>query len=327
MPYSAFLPPPNLLQPLPASQKVLVVDDVPDNVAVICNVLRGMCDLVIAHNGEDALAQASQHQPDLILLDIRMPQMDGFEVCRRLKADMETTHIPVIFLTALTEPHCEELGLNLGAVDFVTKPFRAPVLQARVRNHLEIARQRQMLQLLSHSDALTGVANRRFFGAQLSREFLRLQRLGQPLSLVMIDVDHFKDYNDHYGHLVGDDCLTQLSQAILSVLQRPGDMLARYGGEEFICMLPHTDLEGAIQVAHGIAQAVKELAVPHEASPLGKHLTVSMGIACMVPSPDNSAQQLLSQADRRLYQAKNAGRDRTVWDSGASNADQSEKAA
>lgn len=318
MPYSAFLPPPNLFQPLPASQKVLVVDDVPDNVAVICNVLRGMCDLLIAHNGEDALAQARQHQPDLVLLDIRMPEMDGFEVCRRLKADMETTHIPVIFLTALTEPHCEELGLNLGAVDFVTKPFRAPVLQARVRNHLEIARQRQMLQLLSHSDALTGVANRRFFGVQLSREFLRLQRLGQPLSLVMIDVDHFKDYNDHYGHLVGDECLTRLSRAILGVLLRPGDMLARYGGEEFICMLPHTDLEGAIQVAHGIAEAVRALGLPHAASPLGGRLTVSMGIACMVPAPANSAQQLLAQADRRLYLAKNNGRDRSVWEDGPS---------
>lgn len=320
MPYSAFLPPPNLLQPLPASQKVLVVDDVPDNVAVICNVLRGMCDLVVAHNGEDALTQARQHQPDLILLDIRMPEMDGFEVCRRLKADMETTQIPVIFLTALTEPHCEELGLNLGAVDFVTKPFRAPVLQARVRNHLEIARQRQMLQLLSHSDALTGVANRRFFGAQLSREFLRLQRLGQPLSLVMIDVDHFKEYNDHYGHLVGDECLSQLSQAILGVLHRPGDMLARYGGEEFICMLPHTDLEGAVQVAHGIAEAIKALDLCHAASPLGSALTVSMGISCMVPAATNTAQQLLGQADRRLYLAKNAGRNRSVWqDSQADN--------
>lgn len=313
MPHSAFPAPPHLLQPLPATQKVLVVDDVPDNAAVICHVLRGMCDLTVAYNGEEALALARQHQPDLVLLDIRMPQMDGFEVCRRLKADLETSHIPVIFLTAVTEPHCEELGLNLGAVDFVTKPFRAPVLQARVRNHLEIARQRQMLQLLSHSDALTGVANRRFFGTQFSREFMRLQRLGQPLSLAMIDVDYFKDYNDHYGHMAGDECLTRLAQAIFGVLRRPGDMLARYGGEEFICMLPHTDLDGAVQVAQGISDAVNSLALPHAASPISGQVTISMGIASMVPAPGSRTQQLLEQADKRLYQAKNAGRNRTVW--------------
>ncbi len=231
MPYSAFPPSlPNPLQPLPAAQKVLVVDDVPDNATVICQVIKDLCGPLVAYTGEEALALAHQHQPDLILLDIRMPGMDGFEVCRRLKADLQTAHIPIIFLTALTEPHCEELGLNLGAVDFVTKPFRPAVLKARVRTHLEIAQQRQMLQLLSHSDGLTGVANRRFFSAQLEREFMRLQRLGEPLSLVMMDVDHFKAYNDHYGHLVGDECLSQISQAIQGALHRPGDLLARYGG-------------------------------------------------------------------------------------------------
>ncbi|CAB5718453.1 Bacteriophytochrome cph2 [Delftia tsuruhatensis] len=314
MPYSAFPPSlPNPLQPLPAAQKVLVVDDVPDNAAVIGHVIKDLCDLLVAHTGEEALALARQHQPDLILLDIRMPQMDGFEVCRRLKTDLETAHIPVIFLTALTEPHCEELGLNLGAVDFVTKPFRSPVLKARVRTHLQIAQQRQMLQLLSHSDGLTGVANRRFFGAQLAREFLRLQRLGEPLSLVMIDVDHFKAYNDHYGHLVGDDCLGQLAHAIQGALHRPGDLLARYGGEEFVCLLPHTALDGAVLVAQGIVDALRALDLPHAASPLGAALTVSMGIASIVPSPSNSAQQLLADADRRLYLAKGAGRDRIAW--------------
>jgi diguanylate cyclase (GGDEF)-like protein len=170
-----------------------------------------------------------------------------------------------------------------------------------------------MLQLLSHSDGLTGVANRRFFGAQLAREFLRLQRLAQPLSLVMIDVDHFKAYNDHYGHLVGDECLGQLAQAIQGALHRPGDLLARYGGEEFVCLLPHTALDGAVLVAQGIVDALRALALPHAASPLGSTLTVSMGVACMSPSPSNSAQQLLADADRRLYLAKNAGRDRIVW--------------
>jgi diguanylate cyclase (GGDEF)-like protein len=314
MPYSAFPPSlPNPFQPLPAAQQVLVVDDVPDNATVICHVIKDLCDLLVAHTGEEALTLARQHQPDLILLDIRMPEMDGFEVCRRLKADLETAHIPIIFLTALTEPHSEELGLNLGAVDFVTKPFRPPVLKARVRTHLEIAHQRRMLQLLSHSDGLTGVANRRFFGAQLAREFLRLQRLAQPLSLVMIDVDHFKAYNDHYGHLVGDECLGQLAQAIQGALHRPGDLLARYGGEEFVCLLPHTALDGAVLVAQGIVDALRALALPHAASPLGSTLTVSMGVACMSPSPSNSAQQLLADADRRLYLAKNAGRDRIVW--------------
>ncbi|MBN9324163.1 MAG: diguanylate cyclase [Delftia acidovorans] len=314
MPYSAFPPSlPNPLQPLPAAQKVLVVDDVPDNATVICQVIKDLCGPLVAYTGEEALALAHQHQPDLILLDIRMPGMDGFEVCRRLKADLQTAHIPIIFLTALTEPHCEELGLNLGAVDFVTKPFRPAVLKARVRTHLEIAQQRQMLQLLSHSDGLTGVANRRFFSAQLEREFMRLQRLGEPLSLVMMDVDHFKAYNDHYGHLVGDECLSQISQAIQGALHRPGDLLARYGGEEFVCLLPHTALDGAVLVAQGIVDALRLLDLPHAASPLGQALTVCLGVACIAPSSTNSAQQLLADADRRLYLAKNAGRDRIVW--------------
>ncbi|WP_034388760.1 GGDEF domain-containing protein [Comamonas composti] len=315
----SFLPPrsshlPQTLRPPPAVQKVLVVDDVPGNASVIRSVLHDLGDVLIANHGMQALELAREHQPDLILLDVKMPEMDGFEVCRRLKADLATAQIPVIFLTAQIELHCEELGLNLGAVDFVTTPFRAPVLRARVRNHLELMRQRQVLERLSHSDPLTDLANRRFLDAQLGREYLRLQRLEQPLSLIMIDVDFFKAYNDHYGHLAGDDCLVRLARAFSEVLQRPGDLLARYGGEEFLCLLPHTDLEGAVQVAQGLLRTVRDLGLPHESSPHGGILSVSLGVASATPSPSSNAQQLVALADHRLYQAKRQGRDQVVFE-------------
>lgn len=313
MTYASLLPiHPHLLS-APHPQKVLVIDDVEMNATLIASVVGTLCDVQIATSSQQGLDMAMQHNPDLILLDILMPDMDGFELFRRLRNDSRTAHIPVIFLTAVSDASAEEVGLNMGAADFIAKPFRTPVLLARVRNHLELAHQRYLLERLSHCDGLTGIANRRYFNTMLSREFSRMQRQQQPLALLMLDVDDFKAFNDHYGHLHGDECLQSVAQAITQCLQRPGDMVARYGGEEFVCLLPETPLEGALKLAHDIQAAIAALKMPHVQAQAADFVTVSMGVAAALPSSLTDGQQLLASADARLYRAKRSGRNRIVY--------------
>lgn len=311
---SAPRPPPLAAQRLPATkgQKVLVIDDVAMNASFIASVLETLCTTQIATDSQQGLAMAQQYIPDLIVLDVLMPRMDGFEVLRKLKSEPRTAHIPVIFLTGMADSSAEEIGLNLGAADFIAKPFRTAVLLARVRNHLELVRQRQLLERLSHSDGLTGIANRRHFNTVLTREFARMQRQQQSLALLMIDVDDFKAFNDHYGHLQGDACLQQIAQAIAQCLQRPADMVARYGGEEFVCLLPETTLPGALKLAHDIQATIAALCLAHVQAQAGEFVTVSIGVAAAMAQTLGSGQQLLASADTRLYRAKHSGRNRIV---------------
>lgn len=312
MPYASLLPiHPHLLS-APHAQKVLVIDDVEMNAMLIASVVATLCEVKTATSSQQGLDLAKQYQPDLILLDVLMPEMDGFEVFRRLKHDPRTAHIPVIFLTGLATDNAEELGLNMGAADFIAKPFRTAVLLARVRNHLELVHQRQLLERLSHSDGLTGIANRRYFNTMLSREFSRMQRHRQSLALIMLDVDDFKAFNDHYGHLHGDQCLQQVAQAIAQCLKRPGDMVARYGGEEFVCLLPDTQLDGAFKVARDIQAAIAALRMPNEQAQATDFVTISMGVAAMMASELANGPQLLAMADERMYRAKRSGRNRIV---------------
>lgn len=312
MTYASLLPIHPQLLSTPKIQKVLVIDDVEMNAALIASVVATVCEVQTATTGQQGLDMALQHQPDLIVLDVLMPDMDGYEVFRRLKNEPRTAHIPVIFLTAATDAGAEELGLNMGAADFIAKPFRTAVLLARVRNHLELAQQRQLLERLSHSDGLTGIANRRYFNTMLSREFGRMQRHRQPLAVLMIDVDDFKAFNDHYGHLHGDACLQQVAHAIAQCMQRPGDMVARYGGEEFVCLLPDTDLAGALKLAHDIQAAIAALGLHHVQAQATDLVTVSMGAAAVLANTLGNGQQLLAMADARLYHAKRSGRNRIV---------------
>lgn len=312
MPYASLLPIHPQLRSTSQAQKVLAIDDVEMNAALIASVVGSLCDVQIATSSQQGLDMALQYQPDLILLDVLMPDMDGFEVFRRLKNTPRTAHIPVIFLTGIADKNAEELGLNMGAADFIAKPFRSAVLLARVRNHLELAHQRQLLERLSHIDGLTGIANRRYFNTMLSREFSRTQRNHQPLAVLMIDVDDFKAFNDHYGHLHGDECLQQVAQAIAQCMQRPGDMVARYGGEEFVCLLPDTKLEGAVKLAHDIQAAIAALGMRHVQAQATDCVTVSMGVAVAMPGELASGLQLLASADARLYRAKRSGRNRMV---------------
>lgn len=312
MPHASLLPlHPHLTSGI-HTQKVLVIDDVEMNADLIASVVSTLCEVKATTSSQQGLVLALQYQPDLILLDVLMPDMDGFEVFRQLKNDPRTAAIPVIFLTGVSDASAEEIGLNMGAADFIAKPFRSAVLIARVRNHLELARQRKLLERLSHFDGLTGIANRRYFNVMLAREFSRMQRQQQPLALVMLDVDDFKAYNDHYGHVQGDECLQQVAQTIVQCLHRPADMVARYGGEEFVCLLPDTDHAGAEKLARDIQAAVLALRLPHAQSQASEFVTVSIGVASAPAQSLSNSQKLLTVADARMYRAKRGGRNRII---------------
>ena len=292
---------------------VLIVDDMTSNIQVLANALQDDYRIKVATNGERALEIChSDSPPDLILLDIMMPDMDGYEVCRRLKSDTATSSIPVIFVTALTEATDEEKGLNLGAVDYITKPFHLPIVKARVRNHLSLKLKTDLLEEMSHIDGLTHIANRRNFDEVMDKEARRVARIPQPISLIMLDIDYFKPFNDNYGHGLGDECLVQVAKAMRGVIKRPNDLLARYGGEEFAVVLPETPLEGALKVAEDLREAVDSMNFPHAYSKVTDHVTISLGVASNEFDQEISVEDLLKQADQALYKAKKAGRNQVA---------------
>jgi diguanylate cyclase (GGDEF)-like protein len=289
---------------------VLIVEDDGSIQALLAAVLGGEWEVRTATTGEAALRQAAERAPDIILLDIGLPDLDGLEVCRRLKANPRLEQVPVVFLTGRTSGEDEIDGLQAGGIDYITKPINPAVLKARIRNHLELKQNRDELVRLARTDGLTGLYNRRTFDDLLQREWRRLARTGEPLAVIMMDVDHFKLYNDTYGHGGGDVCLQRVARAAVGALQRPADVVARYGGEEFVALLPETKLEGAIAVAEAIRAAVAALEIPHTASKTAAHVTVSLGAACTVPQPDKDPASLLELADQQLYAAKSEGRNR-----------------
>lgn len=294
----------------PTRPKLLLVDDVRANLLLLAKVLGQDYDCRLATDGADALEQAVADPPDLILLDVLMPGLDGYEVCRRLKFDPRTAYIPVIFLTNLSEEEDEKAGLEAGAIDYIAKPFRLPIVRARVRNHLELKRRGDLLEKLAGLDGLTGVPNRRRFDEMLAAEWHRAQRHDAPLALIMIDIDFFKAYNDHYGHPQGDDCLRKVASAMSTVLRRASDFLARYGGEEFAAILADTPLDEAMLVAEHMRRRIEEQAIPHGYSQIAPYVTISLGVAAVTPKGDHSAAELLAAADAALYRAKDAGRNR-----------------
>ncbi|MDX9842642.1 MAG: diguanylate cyclase [Aquabacterium sp.] len=300
----------DLLKEPERKPRLLVVDDQPTNIQVLYRVFADDCQVFMATSGAQALQTARQESPDVILLDVMMPEMDGYEVCRQLKQDSATRDIPVLFVTAHHEAQEETRGLDAGAVDFITKPINPAVVRARVRTHLTLKRQTDLLKRLVFIDALTHVFNRRYFDERLSDEWGRAQRTGKPLSLILVDVDFFKQYNDELGHQRGDEALRQVAHALTETALRPGDVVCRYGGEEFACLLPDTDLDGARQVAQRMKLAVRELAIAHPASSVAEVLTISAGLAVRAPTSREDAAALLALADAQLYRAKAEGRAR-----------------
>lgn len=310
------------LNPEPAdpAQRLLVVDDDPSMVRLLSRLLTGMARIHFATSGEDALLQIRQNPPDLVLLDAEMPGLGGYETCRRIKADPALAHVPVIFVTAHTDTASETHALTIGAVDFIPKPLNPPVVQARVRTHLALKRQSDELRRLTATDALTGIANRRAFDDGLQLEWRRALRSHAPLSLLMVDVDYFKRFNDTYGHPAGDACLRAVARVLAGIARRAGDLVARYGGEEFALFLPATNASDAFRLGESLCQSVAALAIPHAASAVAAQVTVSVGVATLVLPCDGVEQPrclagpeaLLALADEALYAAKAAGRAQVV---------------
>jgi diguanylate cyclase (GGDEF)-like protein len=294
----------------PASRpRLLIVDDQPLNIRLFHEIFHAEHEVFFATSGEDALAFCQTKRPDLILLDVVMPGLDGYEVCRRLKRDPRTVEIPVIFVTAQSDAAEEEDGLAAGAVDFIAKSASANVMRARVGTLITLKRQSDLLRRLARLDGLTGLANRRYFDETLAAEWRRGVRSGKSLALALIDLDHFKLFNDNYGHQAGDACLKEVSACLNAAFTRSYDLVARYGGEEFVCVMPETSLEAADAKARSLEKEVRALRIPHEKSTVADSIaTISIGVAAAIPTLSNECAALVLCADRSLYAAKGAGR-------------------
>jgi diguanylate cyclase (GGDEF)-like protein len=307
--------------------KILLVDDSPTIRAATTQMLEKMGHTVtVAENGELALAAYERERPDLVLMDVTMPVMDGYAAAQQIRTRYPEDWVPIIFLSGADNEQHLERGIRAGGDDYLIKPASYVVLHAKIhamqriddmRRRLlkvsaELASANRALERMSRQDWLTELANRRYFDAFLSDEMARARRSKQELCLALCDVDFFKAYNDHYGHQAGDECLKQVARALQSGCRRPADLAARYGGEEFALVLPETSLAGAAQVGEAVRQAVLQLQIPHEHSSIAAHVTLSVGVASLLPGTDAQPERLIAAADQALYQAKKLGRNRVV---------------
>jgi diguanylate cyclase (GGDEF)-like protein len=290
---------------------VLIVDDMAANIAILSDLLQSSYKIKIAKNGQRALEIAkSKEKPDLILLDIEMPQMSGYDVCKILKSSSETRNIPIIFVTAKNDTMDEEYGLNLGAIDYIKKPFHPAIIKIRVKNHMDLKLKSDKLEELSMIDSLTNIPNRRFFNENFEKKYKEILRDKKSLALIMIDVDFFKLYNDNYGHWQGDECLRKVARTLRKNLKRPTDTVSRYGGEEFVVLLKDIDMDGAKKVVQSLIDAVANLKIEHKYSTVAEFVTISAGLSIKESDEDISKEDLLKMADNELYRAKESGRNK-----------------
>ena len=316
---------------------ILIVDDSASQRNLLGLYLRngGFDDLIFANSAPDAYAHLEMEDPtairsvDLILMDMMMPEINGLEACKTIKSKDYLKDIPIIVVTGLSDMENLEQAFKADAMDYIVKPVNKVELLSRVRSSLklkkeidqrkareqellEVTRQlqkaNQMLERLSMHDGLTDVANRRYFDQYLEKEWRRAARANAPVSLLMIDIDHFKKFNDRYGHQRGDECLKRVAQALKMETKRTQDFIARYGGEEFAAILPQTDNDGAVALAHKLCTRIEELNIKHEASDAGTRVTISIGVATLCSTPSQSCEMLLHAADQALYTAKERGR-------------------
>jgi diguanylate cyclase (GGDEF)-like protein len=286
--------------------KILIIDDEKHNIDVLNEILSPMYEVLISKDGLNGIKMAKEIVPDLILLDIIMPDMSGFEVIQTLKGFDITRRIPVIFITGLDSYKDEEKGLLLGAADYITKPFRNAIVKARVKTQLQVVEYIRAIERLGMMDALTDLPNRRSFDKQLQNEWGRAKREKTPISIMVIDIDKFKVFNDTYGHAQGDVVLQYVAKVFKNTLKRPSDYVARWGGEEFVIILPHTDVEGALVISELLRSNVEKLKIPYDNGFLS--VTVSIGLNCEVPPRYSYPAEFMSKADKALYAAKEAGR-------------------
>lgn len=293
------------LQPMDEKAVVLIVDDANINVRALEHILKGDYQVKMATGGMEALACIAQDPKlDLILLDVSMPDIGGYDLCRRLKSDPKTADIPIIFLTGKDSSADEEHGLSLGAVDYITKPIRPLIVKARIKTHVTLKRQYDLLRAMATRDALTGLHNRHYLSDALKEKISYAMHHRLPLSLMIIDIDHFKRINDTYGHLVGDHVLTAVAQILLEHV-RQEDIAARFGGEEFVIVLDNCSVHDACVKAEIIRQMIENL------YPEGIRVSASFGVVQLSDHLDKPAK-LLKHADTALYKAKESGRNKVV---------------
>lgn len=291
---------------------VLVVDDEIANIEIACATLDPDYEISFALSGEQALRVAPAARPDLILLDVVMPGMNGYDLCRLLKKDPVLSDVPVIFTTSLSASEAEVQALSSGAIDFVTKPFRPGALRQRVDNHVAMKRMRDQLAGLAMQDHLTGLGNRRMLEQHLTAEWRQSCRDGTEVALILLDIDDFKRFNDLYGHPAGDLCLRRVAAVLEAQMRRGRDLAARHGGEEFACILPDTDFAGGMAVAERIRAGIEALAIAHAGSRVGPVVTGSIGLTAGTLSPGVTTDRWLAAADDMLYRSKNEGRNRVT---------------
>jgi diguanylate cyclase (GGDEF)-like protein len=287
---------------------ILVIDDEKSNILALTGILSEDYRVLAVMDSLDAVETVLEDMPDLILLDILMPEMDGYEIITALKANEKTQHIPVIFITGLDTAEAEEKGLVLGAADYIPKPFNAAIVKIRVRNQVKILDQYRTIERISLLDQLTGIPNRRSFENRIRLEWGKAAREQMPLSLLVIDIDRFKIYNDTYGHQQGDTVLQTLAQSFSVILKRPADFAARWGGEEFTVLLPNTNPSGAMEVAEQMRHYIENMVIV--LNDTITRITLSIGVFTRMPGFSCSIDEFITNADKALYRAKNTGRNR-----------------
>ncbi|MEA3288874.1 MAG: diguanylate cyclase [Campylobacterota bacterium] len=297
---------------------ILIVDDTETNIDILLEILNDRYDVLVALNGESALEIVEDENIDLILLDIMMPNMDGYEVCKLLKSNKNTKNIPVIFLTAKVDESSIETAYKVGGIDYISKPYKPKELMARVKTQLKVKKliddlksSKEELKLLASTDSMTKLYNRRYFAKVSEHIFDLAKRDKNPLSLIILDIDNFKDVNDTYGHSVGDEIIISLANKLRSH-QRKSDIVCRYGGEEFVLLLPNTSGEGAMLVANKIRKEVEE-SIENPLDGLNISYTVSLGVSHIDIYYDTNIEAALIRADKALYEAKQNGRNKAVY--------------
>ncbi|MCT7509123.1 diguanylate cyclase [Aliarcobacter cryaerophilus] len=288
---------------------ILVVDDMTTTLLLIHDLLKDTYEVKIAKSGTKALEiLESPNDIDLILLDIEMPDINGYDVCKRIKNNETIKNIPIIFITGRTSQEDEEYGLNLGAIDYITKPFNNAIVKLRIKNYLNLKIKNDMLEKLSMYDGLTNIRNRRYFDETFEKTFNEIKRDKKSLAVLMIDIDFFKPYNDNYGHGQGDETLRKVAKALEKTIKRASDFVARYGGEEFVILLKDINKDGVEAVANNLLNAVRELKITHEFSKIENYVTISIGASFYNSNSDITKLELLLKADETLYSVKNSGR-------------------
>ena len=288
---------------------ILVVDDMTTTLLLLHDLLKDTYEVKIAKSGTKALEiLESPNDIDLILLDIEMPDINGYDVCKRIKNNETIKNIPIIFITGRTSQEDEEYGLNLGAIDYITKPFNKAIVKLRIKNYLNLKIKNDMLEKLSMYDGLTNIRNRRFFDETFEKTFSEIKRDKKSLAVLMIDIDFFKPYNDNYGHGQGDETLRKVAKALEKTIKRASDFVARYGGEEFVILLKDINKDGVEAVANNLLNAIRELKITHEFSKIENYVTISIGASFYNSNSDVTKLELLLKADETLYSVKNSGR-------------------